>query len=158
MEQYDRRETLYKEIDLIQTSINRMSQNSFAVKGWTIALLGVVMALLPEKFDLHFLCIVSFALILCLWYLDAFFLKTEILYRWKYNWVVKNRMNSDRFIFDLDPHNSKTWERTLDDESTNNVIKKEPSIFNIMVTPTLVPLYGILILMTGIISLIDYFM
>ena len=45
------RAILEKEIDLIQACINRMAQNSFMVKGWAITLIAVVLALLPESFD-----------------------------------------------------------------------------------------------------------
>ena len=41
----------HKEIDLIQSCINRMAQNSFQVKGWTVALFAVILALLPEKVE-----------------------------------------------------------------------------------------------------------
>jgi hypothetical protein len=50
---------LYKEIDLIQACISRMAQNSFMVKGWLITLIAVVLALLPESFDIRGLCIVG---------------------------------------------------------------------------------------------------
>ena len=42
-------EELHKEIDLIQGCINRMAQNSFLIKGWTVTLFAVILALLPEK-------------------------------------------------------------------------------------------------------------
>lgn len=146
---------LYKEIDLIQSCINRMAQNSFVVKGWLIALVAVVLALLPEKFNLTFLCFISIVLIVCLWYLDAFFLKMERLYRWKYNWVITNRMRSDEFIFDLNPHNSRTWLRAPSDNSQDNIPQKEPNVFSVMLTKTLITLYGILILMVIIVFLIN---
>lgn len=146
---------LYKEIELVQSCINRMAQNSFVVKGWLIALVAVVLALLPEKFDLTFLCIVSTVLIVCLWYLDAFFLKMERLYRWKCNWVIKNRMKSDKFVFDLNPHNSRTWLRSPSDNSQNNIPQKEPNVFGLMFTKTLIPLYGILTLMVVIVFLVN---
>lgn len=146
---------LYKEIDLIQSCINRMAQNSFVVKGWLIALVAVVFALLPEKFNLTFLCFISIVLTVCLWYLDAFFLKMERLYRWKYNWVIKNRMKSDEFIFDLNPHNSRTWLKASSDNSEDNIPQKEPNVFRVMLTKTLIPLYGILILMIIIVFLVN---
>ena len=74
-------EILIKEIDLIQSCINRMAQNSFVVKGWTITLVAVVLALLPEKVDMQMLSIIGVIATLCFWYLDAFFLKMERLYR-----------------------------------------------------------------------------
>ena len=39
----------HKEIDLIQSCINRMAQNSFQVKGWTVALFAVILALGPTS-------------------------------------------------------------------------------------------------------------
>ena len=104
-------EIMSKEIDLIQNCISRMAQNSFLVKGWTISLLAVIVALLPEKIDLdiRIFCVVSFAVTLCFWYLDGYFLKIARLYRWKYAWVIKNRLTTSDFAYDLNPHNSKTW-------------------------------------------------
>lgn len=153
----EKQSIFYKEIDLIQSCINRMAQNSFMIKGWLVALLAVILALLPEKFDLNILCIVSFVLIVCLWYLDAFFLKMERLYRWKYNWVIKNRLSSDevsdKFIFDLNPHNSKMWLININDDEQNSIPPKEPTLLRIMFTKTLILLYGVLALMVIIISL-----
>lgn len=127
------KDILEKEIDLIQACINRMAQNSFMVKGWMISLIAVMVALLPEKLglDIKVLCIVAFAVTICFWYLDGYFLKTEQLYRWKYAWVIKNRPNTLEYVYDLDPHNSKTWIGG----------DKEPSIISIMFSNTLKPLY-----------------
>ena len=59
----DLNKVLLKEIDLIQACINRMAQNSFMIKGWTISLVAVVLALLPESFDLTGLCLIGSAII-----------------------------------------------------------------------------------------------
>lgn len=40
---------LHKEIDLIQSCINRMSKNSFSCKSWNLTLIAGVFALTPEK-------------------------------------------------------------------------------------------------------------
>lgn len=159
MEQDEKQAILYKEIDLIQSCINRMAQNSFMIKGWLIALLAVILALLPAKFDLNILCVVSFVLIVCLWVLDAFFLKMEKLYRWKYNWVIKNRISSSevsgKFVFDLNPHNSEMWLKDTNDEGHNVAPSKEPTLLSTMFTKTLILLYGVLALMVIIISLFN---
>ena len=128
-------EILFKEIDLIQSCINRMAQNSFVVKGWTITLVAVVLALLPEKVDMWMLSIIGILATLCFWYLDAFFLKMERLYRWKYEWVIKKRANSDKFYYDLNPYNEKMW--LPNDENP----RKEPCVLKIMFTRTLIPIY-----------------
>ncbi|MGO5030174.1 hypothetical protein [Candidatus Agathobaculum pullicola] len=129
-------EILLKEIDLIQSCINRMAQNSFVVKGWTITLVAVVLALLPERVDMQMLSIIGVLATLCFWYLDAFFLKMELLYRWKYEWVIENRTNSDKFYYDLNPYNEKMW--LLDNDKKS---RKEPCVFQIMFTKTLIPIY-----------------
>ena len=38
-------EVIHKEIDLIQSIINRMAQNSFMLKGWAITIFVAVIAL-----------------------------------------------------------------------------------------------------------------
>jgi len=41
-------EIIHKEIDLIQNCVNRMAQNSFLLKGWTVSLVAVVIALAKD--------------------------------------------------------------------------------------------------------------
>jgi len=133
---------LLKEIDLIQSCINRMASNSFIVKGWLITLIAVALALLPETINTRLVCIVGLLIIICFWYLDAFFLKTERLYRWKYDWVIENRIKGDdNFYFDLNPYNKDMWLKNNDGTK-----KKQPSILSIMFTKTLVPLYVLLVM------------
>ena len=152
MNNTDNTEILYKEIELIQSCINRMAQNSFMVKGWLITLLSVALALLPEKVDIKLLCIIGFVIIVCFWYLDAFYLKLERLYRWKYDWVIKNRRSSDKYIFDLNPHNSEMWEHP----NGNDTKKTEPHIIKVMFTKTLIPLYALLLLLVIMIFVMSY--
>ena len=42
-------EEIHKEIDLIQSCITRMAQNSFTIKGWFVSIYAVILALLPER-------------------------------------------------------------------------------------------------------------
>lgn len=131
-----RREILNKEIDLIQACITRMANNSFLVKGWLITLIAVVLALLPETFNIKILCIIGLVVCGCFWYLDGFFLKMEKLYRWKYEWVICNRLTNDAFCYDLNPYNAEMWTQSIDGKC-----KKEPTVIRIMFTKTLFPLY-----------------
>lgn len=127
------KEIMEKEVDLLQACINRMAQNSFLIKGWMISLVAVIIALLPEKIgvDIRVLCVVAFVVTICFWYLDAFFLRMETLYRWKYSWVIENRQSTLDFAYDLNPHNDKTW--------VGGSI--EPNILKIMFSQTFLPLY-----------------
>lgn len=124
---------LLKEIDLIQACITRMAQNSFMVKGWMISLIAVIIALLPEKiaFDVRIICVVSLVVTIAFWYLDAFFLKMEKLYRLKYEWVIQNRQKTLEYCYDLNPHNMKMRLPGIG----------EPNMGEIMFSKSLVPLY-----------------
>ncbi len=136
MEKITNKEILNKEIDLIQGCITRMANNSFIVKGGLVSLITVLLTLLPENFDIRILCIVGILITICLWYLDSFFLKVEKLYRWKYNWVIKNRLNTTEYMYDLNPYNEKMW---ISDNDKFD--KKEPNILEIMFSKTLFPIY-----------------
>lgn len=142
---------LFKEIDLIQACVNRMAQNSFMVKGWTISLVAVVLALLPETFDLIGLCLIGTVAVVCFWYLDAFFLRTEKLYRWKYDWVIANRLNCDKYCYDLNPYNSNMWLTNKDDSK-----KKIPSIVSVMFSKTLIPIYAPLLALAIVVLIIQF--
>ena len=145
----DKEDVLEKEIDLIQSCINRMAQNSFIIKGWTVSLIAVVLALLPESVDIKLLCILGILATLCFWYLDAFFLKMERLYRWKYEWIIKNRLSSNEYFFDLNPTNVNMW-----NPDKNNKAKQEPCILKVMFTKTLMPIYLTLIVLSLIVFII----
>lgn len=129
-------EILFKEIDLIQGCLTRMAQNSFIVKGWLITILAVVFALLPQTVNLRFLCLLGFVIILCFWYLDGFFLKAEKLFRWKYEWVISQRLNCSQYAFDLNLYNKNMW---LPIEE--NKVRQEPKVICVMFSKTLLPLY-----------------
>lgn len=136
MEDFKNREILNKEIDLIQGCINRMAHNSFLIKGWLISLIAVVLTLLPENFEIKWLCIVGLIITICFWYLDGYFLKLERLYRWKYEWVIVKRADTDKWSYDLNPHNINMW---LSNEDGTN--KKAPKEIEVMCSKTLLPIY-----------------
>lgn len=158
MNNTEKKEIMYKEIDLIQSCITRMSQNSFLIKGWLISLITVVLALLPEKIEIKILCLICIVIIFCFWYLDAFFLKIEKLFRWKYEWVIKMRVTSNEYMLDLNPYNSKMWLDTRETITEIVIKKKEPTIIKIMFTKTLLPLYIPLFLMVIITFINQYLM
>lgn len=131
-----------KEIELIQSCVNRMAQNSFTIKGWLITLVSVILALLPESVDMKILCGVVVACTLCFWYLDAFYLRLEMLYRWKYEWVIAKRKDTQSHLFDLNPYNEEMW---LPDEKGKT--KKMPRLCTVMFTKSLIPLYIMIVVL-----------
>ena len=60
----------------------------------------------------------------------------EKLYRWKYEWIIEERLTSDRHCYDLNPYESEMWL-----PGKNKKGKKKPSIVRVMFTKTLLPLY-----------------
>ena len=97
-------EEIHKEIDLIQSCINRMAKNSFMIKGWFVSIYAVVLALLPEKINILLVCISLIAVNVLFWYLDGFFLRTEKVYRNIYQWVIEERGHNNRdLMYQLDP-------------------------------------------------------
>ena len=138
----DKQTILHKEIDLIQECIKRMANNSFFIKGWTLSLIAVVLALTNDKIDLMYICLILFIPILSFWYLDAFFLRTEKMYRKMYEWVIKNRPVSEERMYELDPR---------------KYIKDVESIKDVMLSPTLKVFFGIPILILLFIILCTLF-
>ena len=97
------KEYMLKEIEIIQDIIKRMAFNSFMIKGWAITL--VVVALLLKGIN----CQIGIAFIplLVFWFLDAYFLWQERLYRKLYEWVIDNRLETDEYLFDMNAYRFK---------------------------------------------------
>lgn len=102
-------EILHKEIDLIQSCIKRMENNSFLLKGWYISLIAVILAIVFDKtIRIELVSLLILQITLVFWGLDGFFLRTEKLYRLKYEWVIKERISGNTdFLYDLNPYNKK---------------------------------------------------
>lgn len=132
---------LHKEIDLIQNCINRMAKNSFMLKGWTISLIAVVLALTADRLNPLFLFCSIVIPIFCFWYLDAFFLRTEKMYRKMYEWVTEERKKGNfDFQYDLNPDRFKG---------------KVESQCKVMISKTLRVFYGIPLLMVLLVLLYE---
>lgn len=125
-------EDLHKEIDLIQSCINRMAKNSFSCKSWNLTLVAGAFALVPENINNWYICIVIFCIDLCFWWLDSFFILQEQKYRDKYEWVIQKRLEGNKdFLFDLNPNNKNM-----------NLEDKKRKKFKVVCSPTLLPMYG----------------
>lgn len=134
---------IHKEIDLIQSCINRMAQNSFMTKGWLISLYVIALALLPETIDMFLVCAVLFMFTISFWYLDAFFLRTERIYRKIYDWVLKERTKNNRdLLYGLNP------------EQFKDKIEETKSNFHIMWSKTLLCFYAIPLALIVVLALI----
>ena len=130
-------EKMYKEIELIQACIVRMANCSFKLKGWYISLITIALTLLiGQECKLSIIGIFMFGVTTVFWYLDGFYLKTETLYRWKYEWVIEARLNGNKDnMCDLNPDNQDMWK---------DPNRKNPCVIKYIMSKTLFLLYGII--------------
>ena len=132
------KENLHKEIDLIQSCINRMASNSFLIKGWTISIIAIVLALVDKEINPLLLCLMLLLPLIAFWWLDAFFLYTKKLYRKLYEWVITERPNNNAdFMYDLNPHRFK---KKLFQSGKPEKLETQ---YSVMFSPTLKGFYGI---------------
>lgn len=137
-------EDLYKEIDLIQACIDRMAKNSFMCKGWMVSLLSIILVF-SSKSSIHnttALLITLLAVDLVFWWMDTFYLYMENLYRKKYEWIIKKRIEGNReYLFDLNPYNQNMW------LSTSKKVNKKKIMFSITITPIYLGLAVIILIL-----------
>src|SRR5690349_13097671 len=75
-----------KHLELIQGVINRLSTNSFLLKGWSVVLISALFALSASDRNRAFIFL-AYIPVVVFWGLDGFFLWQEQLYRALYNHV-----------------------------------------------------------------------
>ena len=97
------KEYMLKEIEIIQDIIKRMALNSFMTKGWAITLVVVTLLLKGTEYQVW----IAFIPLLVFWFLDAYFLRQERMYRKLYDWVINSRLNTDEFLFDMNAYRFK---------------------------------------------------
>jgi len=97
------KEYMLKEIEIIQDIIKRMAFNSFMIKGWAITLVVVTLLLKGTRFQV----LIAFIPLLVFWFLDAYFLWQERMYRKLYDWIISNRLKTDEHLFDMNAYRFK---------------------------------------------------
>ncbi|MEE9442087.1 MAG: hypothetical protein V3V99_05410 [candidate division Zixibacteria bacterium] len=75
-------------LEIIQGVVNRLSQNSFLLKGWSVVLVSAMFALAAKDSRLLFVYLAYFPTI-AFWCLDGYFLHQERLFRKLYDHVRK---------------------------------------------------------------------
>ena len=147
---------IHKEIDLVQEIIKRQSQNSFQIKSWLMAILTAIIVIGKDsilmnqsiKINAIALNLFLFLPIFCFWYLDAFFLSKERLYREVYKWIIRHRRtNPELYLYDLNTFEREIGEvkekLDLEKNKTNSLIFN-PTIMTFYMIPTIFVI-GILI-------------
>ena len=81
-------ESKLKHLEMIQGVINRMANNSFLLKGWSVTLISALFALAAKDTNQLFIYLAYFPCV-AFWSLDGFFLWQEKMYRKLYQEVTQ---------------------------------------------------------------------
>ena len=100
-------ESKLKHLELIQAVVNRMANNSFLLKGWSVTLVSALLALAAANSDRRFVFVAVLPLLM-FWLLDAYFLRQERLFRKLYDKVRKLDANAIDFSMNTAPHVAET--------------------------------------------------
>lgn len=92
-------ESKIKHLEFIQGVVNRLSTNSFLLKGWSVVLVSALFALSASDSNPAFIFLAYFPAIV-FWGLDGYFLWQEKLYRALYDRV--RAMEDDAIDFSMD--------------------------------------------------------
>ena len=104
-----------KHLEFIQNIITRMNSNSFAIKGWMVAILSALLALYANSSNEIFMFIAILPTFI-FWFLDAFYLAQERRFRCLYDDVIYDRITP---MFSMRPKNNTVcyfevfWSRTI---------------------------------------------
>jgi len=128
-----------KEIEIIQSIINRMGSNSFLIKGWTITIV-VGILLLENLASMKVQIFIAYIPLILFWILDSYFLWQERLYRRLYNWDISHRLETNDHLFSLD----------------TDRFKKEISKFAIPFSKSFLLFYGAILISLSIYAICIY--
>ena len=116
-----------KHLEFIQGVINRLSTNSFLLKGWSVVLASGLFALSAHNSDATFVML-AYIPAFVFWGLDGYFLWQEWIYRKLYDRV--RVTEPDNIDFSMD---------------TRDVVKEVKGWSNATLSKTLVPFHGALV-------------
>jgi hypothetical protein len=112
-------EVFTKHLEFVQNIINRMSNNSFLLKGWNVTVSSAILALIIGNPNPLF-AIVALLSSLSFWGLDAYYLRQERLFRSLYDDLrvsatAKETKKVEVFSLDTDKYEAQvpSWFRTL---------------------------------------------
>ena len=121
-----------KHLEFIQSTITRMNQNSFQIKGWMITLVSALLALYASSEKVVYILIAIVPAVV-FWFLDAYYLQQERRFRGVYNDVAGLSPDDSRI-------NVREFEMPIQKYQCGKYC-----YFNVLFSRTIFPLYGIVI-------------
>jgi len=97
-------------LQMIQSVVSRLAQNSFTYKGWAVTVVSAILALAVQQSRALYL-FVALLPTLAFWGLDAYYLRQERLFRKLYDGVRTTPGASQAFSMDTSPYATQvaTW-------------------------------------------------
>ena len=123
MEEKQNMEKKIKHLEMIESIIERMGNNSFQLKGWAVTLVTIVGALAAQGSDKRFF-LLAFIPLVAFWCLDSFYLQMER----KYKVLYKNVCDKDEKQIDF---NMDTRKIKYSDDDASRIC-----FFRCMFSPT----------------------
>jgi hypothetical protein len=127
---------ILKHLEFVQNTINRMSTNSFLIKGWAITLIGIIFGLnklegnyLFEYSDYNFPVEIAIIILIILlfWFTNAYFLQQERRYIYIYSKTIEQfNTPNNNLILDM---NYKSYRAT----SNSSLTDKKRNIITIAI-------------------------
>jgi hypothetical protein len=102
-------------VKMIQRTIERMAQNSFLLRGWSVTLATGILAIAVAE-EKHIFTLLALMPALALWGLDAFYLRQERLFRGLHDEVCAAFGNQGPVSFSMDTRHVTgvhSWFKTL---------------------------------------------
>lgn len=132
-----------KHLEMIQSVIERMGNNSFFIKGWSITLVSAIFVVAIQNDEKTFTLWALFPAII-FWFLDGFYLRQERLLRVLYDHVRK--MSERNVDFSMDTSNIANGETSA----------KNTGFWHAVFSKTLLPFHGGMTLAIAV-AIIAYF-
>lgn len=97
-----------KHLDFVQAVINRLAQNSFLLKGWSVTLAAALFALAQSNTNVT-MAALAFGPVLVMWGLDGYFLALERRFRALFKDAASGNI-PERFSMEVTQYEAKaTW-------------------------------------------------
>ena len=127
-------------LEMIQGVVNRLSHNSFLLKGWSVILVSAMFALAAKDSQLLFVYLAYFPAI-SFWCLDGYFLHQERLFRKLYDRV--RELSEEEIDFSM---------------NTQSVQDQVASWPKVTTSKTLLAFHGVIVISIIIVTLISIYL
>ena len=103
-----------KHLELVQSVISRMAQNSFHLKGWSVTVATAIFAFAAKESSPGLATLALFPAV-AFWCLDAYYLRQERLYRKLYEAIADPLKTVRPFSMTTDKYTGEveSWDKTL---------------------------------------------